>query len=234
MNGRRLDIWAALRASGQVLARDFAAVTAAGFALIIIPGILSRSLEPGPDWMTLVTTVRGVMAMLFVALVSFGVVARLSGRRLLPHEFLRERLLAARPGLQTALIAGIAVMLALIIHLFSRHGTVAGWLLDGLLLSAGLWAVSTVMPMVPVAVIERRSPLNALQRAAALTEGNRDRLLLLALLVGLPVGLAGAITAGFGGEAGVLAKSLVEFIAGAAAGTVPAVVYAGLGEGQWR
>lgn len=231
---RRLDIVAALKASAEAISRDFAAVTAAGFALVIIPGILSRSLEPGPDWATLVTTIRGVLAMLFVALVSFGVVARLTGRRLLPHEFLREGLLAARPGLQTALIAGIAVMLALIIHLFSRHGTVAGWLLDGLLLSGGLWAVTVVMPMVPVAVIERRGPLAALRRAAALTEGNRDRLLLLALLVGLPLGVAAAITAGFGGEAGVLAKSLVEFIAWAAAGTVPAVVYTGLGEKGWR
>ncbi len=224
-----LDIVDALRRSGQAVARDFAAVTCAGFALIIIPGVITRSIDGGEQWATLATTLRAVLAMLFVALVSFGVVARLAGRRLLPHEFLAQGLLAARPGLQAALIAGIAVVIALTLQLFARHGTLAGWMLDGLLLSGGLWAVTVAMPLVPVAVIERLSPLAAMRRAAALTEGNRNRILALALLMAAAITPGAVLAHSLDGEAGLLLHALVEFFAWALVATVPAVVYARLG-----
>jgi hypothetical protein len=224
-----LDIVDALRRSGQAVAGDFAAVTCAGFGLIIIPGIVTRSIAGGEQWVTLATTLRAVLAMLFVALVSWGVVARLAGRRLLPHEYLREGLRAARPGLQAALIAGIAVVVALTVQLFGRHGTLAGWLLDGLLLSAGLWAITVAMPLVPVAVVERLSPLAAMRRAAALTEGNRNRILAIALLMALAIAPGAVLARTTAGEAGLLLHALVEFFAWAMIAAVPAVVYARLG-----
>ncbi|KPF76392.1 hypothetical protein IP88_06610 [alpha proteobacterium AAP81b] len=227
---RRLDIVAALRRGGEAVARDFAAVTSAGFALIVIPGIVTRSFFAGEELATLTQTLRAVLALLFVALVSFGVVARLRGRRLLPHEFLREGLLAARPGLQSALIAGTAVMVALIVHLFARHGTAAGWALDTLLLAGGLWAASVAMPLVPAAVAERLSPLAAIQRAAALTEGNRDRILALAVGMIAAIAPAALLPTAFGGETGVLVRALCELFSWSLVATVPAAVYAGLGE----
>ncbi len=230
MIDRPLDIPDILRRSGRVLARDFAAVTSAGFGLIIIPGIVTRSIAGGEDWLTLATILRAVLAMLFVALVGYGAVARLAGRRLLPHEFLVQGLLAARPGLQSALVAGVAVVVALTIQLFARHGTLAGWLLDGLLLSAGLWAATVAMPLVPVAVIERLSPLAAMRRAAVLTEGHRNRLLLLALLMAAVIGPAAFAAQAAPGEAGLLVRAMVEFLGWGLVATVPAVVYARLGE----
>ncbi len=229
MAGRRLDVALALRRTAAAFAGDFAAVVSAGFALVAIPGIVTRGLAPGEDWATLLTTLRGVLAMVYVALVSWGVVARLAGRRLLPHEFLREGLRRATPGVQVALLAGAAVFMGLTVQLFARHGTLAGWLLDVLLLSAGLWAIAVLMPAVPAAVVERLTPLAALRRAAKLTEGNRDRILGLALVVLLAVAPSLALAAGLAGDSAIIVRAAAELWAWTLVATVPAVVYAGLG-----
>lgn len=230
----RLDVILALRHAVVAFRCDFAAFMIAGVLLVTMPGVAARALPDTVDWSTLATTLRGVCAMLFVALVSWGVVARLTGHSLPPHRYLAEGLARATPGVKVALLLGAAVVAGLILQLFARHGTLAGWALNSLLLTAGLLALTTVMPAVPAAVVERLGPVSALRRAADLTAGNRDRLLALALLVGLCLGPTGALVAGIGDPdddgTGLLLRSAFEFIAWSLVATVPAVVYALLRE----
>ena len=110
----------------------------------------------------------------------------------------------------------------------NRTNTIAGWLLNSLLLTAALLALTTLMPVVPAAVVERLEPFAALRRAAALTAGNRDRLLALALLVGLGLAPWAAIVAGIAGPAAASPwlRSVFELVAWCLIAAVPAVVYA--------
>lgn len=224
-----LDVALAIRRTCRVFASDFAGVVLAGLALVTLPGLVSHGIAGG-DSGTLLITLRSVCALLYVALVSWGVVARLRGRALPPRLFLREGLVRATPGLRVALLAGAAVVFGLIIQLFAQHGTLAGWLLDVSLLALGLWAIAAMMPLVPVAVVERLGPIAAIRRALALTEGNRNRTLALALLVGLTLAPSAALVAGVAGPGGggLLLRSLFELLAWSLVATVPAVVYAGL------
>lgn len=220
-----LDVALTVRRTIQAFALDFAAVLVAGLILVMVPGILTRQFAIAADWATLAITLRGVCAMLYVALVSWGVVARLHGRALPPRDFLTQGLARAQPGVKVALLAGVAIFVGLTVQLFAAHGTLAGWLLDCLLLATGLWAVCVLMPLVPAAVVERLGPIAAFRRAAALTEGNRNRILALALLVGFTLAPSGALVAGI---ASPWATSLFELVAWSLIATVPAVVYAGL------
>lgn len=223
----RLDVILALRRAVEIVWRDFAALLLAGVLLLTLPAVLVRQFPAGADWATLATTLRGVGATVFVAAVSWGVVARLGGRALPPRRFLREGLVRATPGVQVALLIGAAIVVGLTLQLFAQHGTVAGWLLNSMLLTAGLFAVTTLLPAVPAAVVEGLRPMAALRRAAALTAGNRDRILALALVVGLALAPSAAIVAGFAGPdgAGVWLQSVFDLVAWSLAATVPAVVY---------
>lgn len=225
-----LDVALAIRRTCRVFASDFAGVVLGGLALVTLPSIVTRSIAGDADAGTLLITLRSVCAMLYVALVSWGVVARLRGRALPPRLFVREGLVRATPGLRVALLAGAAFVLGLIIQLFARHGTLAGWLLDISLLALGLWAIAAMMPLVPVAVVERLGPVAAIRRALALTEGNRNRTLALALLVALTLAPSAALVAGIAGPdgGGLLLRSLFELLAWSLVATVPPVVYAGL------
>lgn len=225
----RLDVARVLRRSAAAIASDFLSVAGAGIALVVVPSLAVQLLAPASgDWGTVVTTLRAVAAMLYVALLSWAVVAGRRGRRMPPRLFWREGLARATPGVQVALIVGAAVVAGLTLHLFARHGTVEGWLLDVLLLSAGLLGVCVLMPLVPVAVVERLRPMAAFRRAAALTEGNRNRLLGLALIVALALAPVGAVVAGVAGPVAPLLAAGLEICALGLLGTVPAVVYADL------
>ena len=228
----QLDVAMVLKRSVEVVGRDIGGVLIAGVALVVIPGVASRGFAGDADWGTLTMTLRGVCAMLYVALVSWGVVARLRGRALAPKAFVAEGLRRAQPGLQVALLAGAGVFAGLTIHLFAQHGTLIGWMLDSLLLIGGLLAVCVAMPVVPVAVVERLGPMAAFRRAAALTEGNRNRVLVVALLVALTLAPPAVLLAGVSWPAGVgrVAMSLFELVAFSLIAAVPAVVYAGLRE----
>jgi hypothetical protein len=221
----RLDIVLALRRAVEVVWRDLFAVIIAGIALLTLPALASQSLPAGADWATLTTTLRGVCAMLYLALVSWGVVARLAGRALPPQRFLSEGLRRATPGVQVALLLAAAGVVGLTLQLFARHGTIAGWLLNSMLLTAGLLALTTLLPAVPAAVVERLGPMAALRRAAALTAGNRDRILALTLVVGLALVPSAALVAGLPPAASLWLRALFELVAWSLAAAVPAVVY---------
>lgn len=220
-----LDVALVLKRSGRALALEIGGILVAGALLVVGPAVLARSVEAAGDWGTLVATLRGVAAMLFVALTSWGVVARLRGHVLGARDFVRLGLARAQPGLQVALLAAAAVVAGLTLHLFARPGTFAGWALNALLLTGGLMAVSVLMPLVPAAVVEGLRPVAAFRRAAALTEGNRNRILGLALLVALSLAPAGALLAGLDAP---VARALFELVACCIVAAVPAATYIGL------
>jgi hypothetical protein len=226
----RLDVALVLKRSLDVIGRNLGGIVPAGLALVVAPGILSRLLPADGEWDTLAVVLRCVCAMLYVALLGWGSVALLRGRVLPARAFVAEGLARATPGLQVALLAGAVVFLGLILHLFAQHGTLAGWALDSLLFTAALLGVCVALPVVPVAVVERLGPVPALRRAAALTEGNRNRILALALIVALALVPAAALLAGVAWPAGVgaLVAALFEFVAWTLVATVPAVAYVGL------
>jgi hypothetical protein len=148
--------------------------------------------------------------------------------------FLRRGLAAAQPGVQAGLIIAAAIFVGLIVQLFARHGTVAGWMLDVLLLALGLMGACVLLPVIPAAVMERLSPRAAFARAAVLTEGNRNRVLGIVLLMALPMApllaLAGGGAGPVGAQVGPWALALVELAGYTLAAIVPAAVYAGLKE----
>ena len=82
----RLDILLALHRTAQAVRADLVAILLGGGLLVSLPGYAARLLAPEggytADVATLVTTGRAVLAMLYLALVSWGVVARLTGRAL--------------------------------------------------------------------------------------------------------------------------------------------------------
>ena len=225
-----LDVALAIKRTAQAFWLDFPGIVLAGFALVTLPAVLTRIIATEADWDILLTTLRGVFAVLYVALVSWGVVARLSGQALPPRLFVREGLARAQPGVEVALLIAAGVVAGLTLQLFARHGTVVGWMLDVLLLSAGLFAICLLMPLVPAAVVERLGPMAAIRRAAALTDGNRGRILALALVVALTLAPSAALVSGIAGPdaAGVWLQALFELLAYSLIAVVPAVVYAGL------
>jgi hypothetical protein len=227
----RLDILLALHRTAQAVRADMVAILLGGGLLVSLPGYAARLLAPeggyGADVATLVTTLRAVLAMLYLALVSWGVVARLTGRALPPRAFVNEGLRRAQPGLKVALLVGAAIVLGLTLRLFAVHGTTQGFLLQTLLLAAGLWALGALMPAVPAAVVERLGPVAALKRAAVLTAGNRDRTLILGLISGLAVAPSGVLLASLPAPHPLLQAGF-ELIVWGLAAILPAVVYTGL------
>jgi hypothetical protein len=224
----RLDVAKVLKRAAGALWADGPAIFVAGVLLVLLPAAMGRGTVEGSGLDTLMVTLRGVGAMLFVALVSAGTVARWRGRPLPPPAFLRAGFAAAQPGVQAGLVLAAAVVTGLIIQLFAQHGTVSGWLLDVGLLALGLGGASLLLPVVPAAVVERLSPRAAFARAAALTEGNRNRVLGVVLLMALVLAPLWALAAGSGGPVGPWALALVEFAGFSLAAVVPAAVYAGL------
>lgn len=226
----RLDVAQVLKRAAVTLWADGPAIFVAGVLLVLLPAALGRDVTEGSSLDTILLTLRGVGAMLFVALVSAGTVARWRGQPLPPPMFLRAGFAAAQPGVQAGLVLAAAVVVGLIIQLFARHGTVAGWLLDALLLALGLGGASLLLPVVPAAVVERLSPRAAFARAAALTEGNRNRVLGIVLLLALALAPLWAMAAGSAGAVGFWALTLVELVGFSLAAVVSAAVYAGLTE----
>lgn len=228
MASLRLDVPLVLKRTGEAFRHDFVGIVFGGLALVVVPGVLTRGGGQGVEADTLLTVLRCLLAMLYVALVSWGVVSRLRGRALAPRDFIREGLARAQPGLQAALLVGAGVVVGLIVRLFAQAGTLAGWMLNSLLLTGALVALCALMPLVPVAVVERLTPLAAIRRAAALTRYNRNRILGVALLLALTLAPSAALVAGLPGPAEPWGLALFEMLAWSLAATVPAAVYAGL------
>jgi hypothetical protein len=225
----RLDIALAIARTVTALRLDMSSIMAAGLVLVALPGLMIDMLRPeagySADAAILLITFRAVLAMLFMAQSSWAVLARLAGLRLSAAAALRQGLARAQPGLKVALLAGAGIVAGLILKLFAQHGTLAGFALETLLLTLGLWAVGALMPAIPVAVIEGLGPMAALRRAASLTAGNRDRTVLLGLIAGIAVVPALLLVRATGS---LWLSALVDVYAAGLVTTLAAVVYASL------
>ena len=222
---RPLDVAMVLRRTLPAVFVDPVPVLGGLALLVVLPAIVTRLVVVGNNGETLLVILRALLAMLYAAMVAPIIVARVHSRPI-P---LRAAIGRSTPGVQAALLLGAAVVAGMTLHLFARHGSVAGWLLDSLLLTAALLGASILMPLVPVAVIEALAPMMAIRRAAALTSGNRNRILALALLAGLTLAPLAALAFWVPGFWGV---ALFEGAAWLVAALLPALVYAGLMEGE--
>ncbi len=191
-----LDILAVLRLSVIAWWREFAPIVGLGVLLVTLPTLIAQLIGPGtPGASTLIATARGVCAMLFLSATGYGVLHAFARRPLAPARFIAAGLSAAQPGLVVALILGAGLMTVRIVFLIAGMlAPMAEGFIDGMATAAALWALATLLPAVPAAVAERLGPVAALERAAALTRGNRVRLLLLCLVLFLAmIPIAGVI-----------------------------------------
>ena len=233
----RFDIALAIRRVTLAFWDDFAAIVIGGFVAVTVPQLLAApfAADLGAGAGTLVTTARAVLAMLYVAVVSHGVTRRLAGQPLPTGRFIAQGLSRARPGVEVALLLGAGGVVLLTIELFGRTGTLAGTALHALVAGGAIWAACMLLPVVPAATAERLRPLAAIRRAAALTLGHRDRLLVLLILVALTLLPAAVLIAVLvEGDAarvdgaGLWLSALFGLLACSLVATVPPVVYAGL------
>jgi hypothetical protein len=224
----KLDVALVLKRSLQAYVTDFTGVVLIGCLLVILPGVITRSIAASGDFDALLMTLRSILAMLYVAIVSWGLVSRQGDRAMSPSKFICGGLARAQPGLQVALLVGAAIVVGLTLHLFARQGTTPGWMLNVLLIGGGLLSACIFAPLVAVAVVERLGPVAAFRRTAELTEGNRNRILATLLVMVLTLAPSAALFASFAGDAGIWIRSLFEFFAWSFAAVVPAMVYAGL------
>ena len=63
-----LDVVAALARAGRLLLAELPALLMAGLVLVMLPAVAARAFALEGDWPTLVTTLRALAAMIFVAM----------------------------------------------------------------------------------------------------------------------------------------------------------------------
>ena len=229
----KLDLALALRQIGEVAVRDSTPILAQGAVLLTLPALAQRLVAPGHSLGTVLAVVAGLAAALFIVLVSYGTLARLAGRPLALPDYFRRAVVASPPGYNVALLLGAAGVGVAIVPLGLRLAGVAspGVVVFGLA-AAVIAVVIVVLPAVPLALAERRPPLVALARAAALTRGNRGRITALLLVAGLAIGPVALAIDRLGGYAGATLASgqlwallLFDLLAASLLATIPAVVY---------
>lgn len=246
----RLDLAAALRQTLKSFWDDFAPIVVLGFLLLTLPSLLLHmSATPaaevdvaGTTAQTVTETFVALLAMIYVSAVNYGVMCALAGRPLETTTFIWAGLRASRPGLLVALVLGSMLMAALILVILFGRGSMIGWLFATGVAAAVVLALVTWIVAIPAAVAERRMPWDALRRSAALTVGNRGRLVgfVGAILLGLLPGImlvklfgpdASFVPAAEGGDLfspAMWIEQLFWLLAQGLLATAPAVIYAQL------
>lgn len=246
----RLDLAAALRQTVRCFWDDFAPIVLLGFLLLTLPSLLLHlSATPpaeadvvGSTTDTVIETFVALLAMLYVSAVNYGVMCALAGRPLETTTFMWAGLRASRPGLLVALVLGSMLMAALILVILFGRGSPVGWLFATIVGVALVIALVTWIVAIPAAIAERRMPWDALRRSAALTFGNRGRLVgfVGAMLLGLLPGImlvkmfgpdASFVPATEGGDLfspAMWIEQLFWLLAQGLLATAPAVIYAQL------
>lgn len=246
----RLDLAAALRQTVHCFWEDFAPIVLLGFLLLTLPSLLLQaSATPsatvdavGTATETAIETFVALLAMIYVSAVNYGVMCTLAGRSLDPTTFIWAGLRAARPGLLVALVLGSMLMAAAILVILIGRGSIVGWLFATGIGALLLLALVTWIVAIPAAVLERRMPWDALRRSAALTFGNRARLVgfvgavLLGLLPGIMLVKLFHPTAGLDAAPAAVdlfspalwIEQLFWLLAQGLLATAPAVIYAQL------
>lgn len=240
------DVPLAMRRIGLGFWHDFAPIVLLGFVMVTIPEV-ALALAGTHDGSTIIATFGGMLEVLYVVIVSHGAFARLDGRPLGPRAFARAGVATSPRALSVALLLGAGVVLVLVgLLLAGLAGAGAIIVRIGIVATAFVIA-AIVAPAVPLALVERRSPLSTLAQTAALTRGNRGRIAIVLGAVGLTIvparlvvaatvyGVAasaartGAIDASMTlASPGLWLMALFDLLSWGLGAVVPAVIYRGL------
>lgn len=239
----RFDVALALRQVVLTFWHDFAPIVPLGFVMVTLPAV-ALHLIGSNSGSTVLATFGGMLSVLYVVIVTVGSLARLTGRPFAPMAFVRAGIAASPQGLSVALLLGAGVVLTLVGLLLAGLAAPYAAISQLLIVAAAFLAMIVVLPAVPAAIVERRSPLAALKRAAALTRGDRGRIAAVVVMLALAVVPARLVVeASIYGTATSLARTaaidagmtllspglwllaLFDLLAWGLAATLPAVVY---------
>lgn len=188
--GYRLEIGSVMRRTFATWAANLVPFTLVGlvaylpaFALI---GFLGSQNAMSPLWERLVDVLTNFMTILLTGAVTYGVFRQLHGERTEVGEILRVGVSSFGAVWVTGILFGLAVLVG-----------ICALIIPGIVLMVRFWVA------VPVAVIESPGASASLSRSAELTEGNRWRVLGVALLMGvvlilgvIVLGIAAALASG--------------------------------------
>ena len=244
--GVRLDVPLALRRIALGFWHDFAPIVLLGFVMVTIPEV-ALALAGTNGGSTIIATFGGMLAVLYVVIVSHGVLLRLDGNPAGARAFARAGVAASPRASSVALLLGAGTVLVLVGLLLAGLAG-AGAIVVRIGIVATAFAVATVVaPAVPLALVERRSPFATLAEVAVLTRGNRGRIAVVLGTVALTIvparlvvaatvyGVAasaartGAIDASMTlTSPGLWLLALFDLLAWGVGAVVPAVIYQGL------
>jgi len=156
--------------------------------LSIVEARTEQTVEQAPE-LTLLVVVVALVAYLLLyfllnAAVVFGTVQDLRGARVSLGACLRRGLATIFPVLGAGLLAGIVTVLGFV-----------AFVIPGFIVMVMVWVA------IPVAVIERRGPIECLSRSIDLTKGNRWRVFGIVLLIVIVNSIASGVVEGFAAAA---------------------------------
>ena len=242
----RLDVALALQRIVTVFWHDFAPIVVLGFVMSTIPQVL-LALVGSHSGSTITAMFGGMLRVLYVVIVTHGTLARLNRHPLGAQTFVRAGIAASPQGLSVALLLGAAVVVLLVGLLLAGLAGPLALVVQSAVLVTGFAAAVVVAPAVPVALVERLTPLPALARAAMLTRGSRGgvavvlavfvltvipaRMVIAASVYGVwatPDHVAAVDAAMTVFSPGLWLLALFDLLAWAVGAVMPGVVYAGL------
>jgi len=242
----RLDVALALQRIVTVFWHDFAAIVVLGFFMVTLPGVV-LALAGTHAGSTIVATLGGMLRVLYVVIVTHGVLARLGGQPLAPRTFVRSGFAASPRGLSVALLLGAATVLVMVALLLAGLAGASALAVRVAIVAAGFAGAVVLIAAMPAALVERLSPVAALARSLTLMRGNRGRIAVVlggVALTVVPARLVVAATVyGFGasaahvaavdavmtlGSPGLWLLALFDLLAWGIGAVVPGVIYAGL------
>lgn len=242
----RFDVALALRRAVTAFGYDFSPIVVLGFGMVLLPEI-ALILAGTSAGATMIAAFGGMLRVLYVVIVTTGILARLSGRPLAPGAFVRTGIALSPAGLSVALLLGAGVVMVLVTLLLATFASRSTTAIQAALVVAAFVASVPALAAVPAALVERLSPLTALRRSAALTNGHRGSIAAFVLIVGLAIVPARVVLAatvyGMAASAAQVAAidatmtlaspglwlvALVDLVAWGVAAVVPAVIYAGV------
>lgn len=242
----RLDVALALQRIIGGFWHDFAPIVVLGFGMVTLPGV-ALALAGHHAGSTIVATFGGMLRVLYVVIVTHGVLARIDGRPLGPQTFVRDGFMASPRGVSVALLLGAVTVLAMVGLLLAGLAGPSALAIRAAIVAAGFAGAVAFVAALPVALVERVSPVAAMARAFASTRGNRGgvavvlgvfalavvpaRLVLAATVYGL--GASAAQVAAVDAAMTVISPglwllALFDLLSWGVGAVVPGVIYAGL------
>ncbi len=248
----RLDVALALRRIGSVFWHDFAAIILLGFGMVTLPGV-ALTLAGSNAGSTIIATFGGLLRVLYVVIVTDGVLARLGERPRAPGAFARDGFAASPRGLSVALLLGVMTVLAMVGLLLAALAGTSALTVRVAIVAIGFVAAVGLIAAVPAALVGRLGPFAALARSIALTRGNRGAVAVVLGVFALAVVPARLVVAGtvYGLGAGPMRVAAVDagmtlispglwllalfdLLVWGVGAVVPGVIYAGLTAGKSR